>query len=76
MRGRMAAERACEVARAQFWAIARWQLLEAGFSSTRIDRWLAAGRLHLSYPGVYAWGRPQLDAKGEHAAALAGMCGQ
>jgi len=66
----MAVQRACELAQAQFWAISRWQLLEAGFSDARIDRWLASGRLHLRYPGVYAWGRAELCEKGEHAAAL------
>jgi len=66
----MAAQKAGEIARSQFWAISRRQLLAAGFSPARIDRWLASGRLHLRYPGVYAWGRPELSEKGEHAAAL------
>lgn len=69
-RGQVAASSAYEVASKQLWAIARWQLLAAGFSSPRIDRWLACGRLHPCWPGVYAWGHPQLTAAGEHAAAL------
>ena len=66
----MAVQRAGEIAKAQFWAISRRQLLESGFSEARIDRWLASGRLHLRYPGVYAWGRPEFCERGEHAAAL------
>lgn len=69
-RGQVAVRNAYEVAQKQHWAIARRQLLAAGFSSPRIDRWLACGRLHLRWPGVYAWGRPELTAAGEHAAAL------
>ena len=42
----------------------------AGFSSTRIDRWVQDGRLHPVYPGVYAWGRRELSEAGRHAAAL------
>ena len=44
--------------------------MDAGFSPARIRSWLAAGRLHLRYPGVYAWGRPELCERGEHAVAL------
>ena len=66
----MAVERAGGLAEAQFWTIARWQLRSLGFSKARIRSWLAGGRLHPHLPGVYAWGRPALDGKGEHAAAL------
>lgn len=70
IRGKMAAQRAAKRAESQSWAIARWQLLHAGFSSTRIDRWVQDGRLHPVYPGVYAWGRRELSEAGRHAAAL------
>ena len=66
----MAADRAGGLAGRQSWAIARWQLRSLGFSESRIRSWLASGRLHAHLPGVYTWGRPTLDEKGEHAAAL------
>ncbi len=66
----MAADRASVLAERQAWAIARLQLRSLGFSEARIRSWLATGRLHPHLPGVYAWGRPALDEKGEHAAAL------
>jgi hypothetical protein len=66
----MAADRASGLAERQSWAIARWQLRSLGFSESRIRSWLATGRLHTRLPGVYVWGRPTLDEKGEHAAAL------
>ncbi len=62
--------RARRQAERQFWAITRRQLLDCGFSSARTARWLRAGRLHRRYPGVYAWGRPELPEKGELAAGL------
>ncbi len=58
------------LAESQSWVIARWQLLELGVSPGQIRGWIAAGRLHIQLPGVYAWGRPTLDEKGEHIAAL------
>ncbi len=61
---------ALQLAQRQFGAIARRQLLEHGFSATRIRGWLHRGRLHRLYPGVYAWGRPDLGTEGELAAAL------
>ena len=70
MRGLRAVIRATERATQQFGAIARWQLLSCGFTASRIERWVAAGRLHLRYPGVYAWGRADLGEEGELAAAL------
>lgn len=35
-----------------------------------MDRWLRAGLLHRRYPGVYAYGRPDLPEKGDLAAGL------
>lgn len=59
-----------ELASRQFGTIARRQLLAAGFARSRVDRWLRDGRLHRRYPGVYAWGRPELPPEGELAAGL------
>jgi hypothetical protein len=59
-----------ELARRQFGAIARRQLLAAGVSAARIRSWLRSGRLHRHSPGVYAWGRAELGTEGELAAAL------
>ncbi len=68
--GRSAVHRADELARRQFGAIARWQLLELGNTASRIDHWLRSGRLHPRHAGVYAWGRAGLGTEGELAAAL------
>ena len=70
MRRRSRTERASELARAQFGALARRQLLEIGISASGVDRWMREGRLHPAYPGVFAFGRPDLSVAGEHAAAL------
>jgi hypothetical protein len=79
---RFGAKRANELAARQFGAIARRQLLELGFSTTRIRDWLRCGRLYRRYPGVYALGRPDLSPDGQlaagllfagHGAALAGL---
>jgi hypothetical protein len=63
-------ERAAELAREQFGALARRQLLECGVPSEQIRSWRRRGLLHRRYPGVYAWGRSDLPAEGELAAAL------
>lgn len=82
--GRSAVGAAAELAGRQFGAIARWQLLELGHSNSRIEHWLRAARLHVRYPGVYAWGRADLSVQGRiaaglllagHGAALAGLTG-
>ena len=70
MRGQNASQRAARLATRQYGAIARRQLLAIGVSSTRVERWLGGGRLFLRYPGVYAYGRPDLSPQGELAAAL------
>lgn len=67
---RSPAKRASELAAQQFGSIARRQLLRIGFSPTRVRGWVTCGRLHPRYPGVYAYGRPDLGTEGEHAAAL------
>jgi len=68
--GRSAVQRAGDLARRQFGAVARRQLIELGNTESRIDHWLRSGRLHRRHPGVYAWGRAELGTAGEHAAAL------
>lgn len=63
-------KRASGLAERQFGAIARRQLLRVGFSSSRVESWLLTERLFPRYPGVYAWGRPELSTEGELSAAL------
>jgi hypothetical protein len=65
-----AVRRVGELARRQFGAVSRRQLLAAGVSAARIRSWLRSGRIHLRHPGVYAWGRAELSTEGELAAAL------
>jgi hypothetical protein len=69
-RGQSPTEVADEIAKRYFGALARWQLLPRGISSSRIERWRAAGRLHPHYPGVYSWGRAELSEKGQISAGL------
>jgi hypothetical protein len=66
----MALEVASGIAARQFWALARWQLLAEGIGREMIRSWLRLGRLHVVYPGVYAWGRRELSTEGELAAGL------
>jgi hypothetical protein len=54
--------------------VTRWQLLEAGFSSTVIARLTSSGVLHHVYRNVYAVGRPPQSAL-ERAAAAVLACG-
>jgi hypothetical protein len=63
-------ERAGKRARRQFEVVARSQLLADGIGRRRVDSWRRRGRLHDIYPGVYAWGRPDLPVEGELAAGL------
>ena len=65
-----AAKRASHLAERQFGAIARRQLIAVGFSEARVRSWHAGGRLHLRYPGVYAFGRRDLGTEGQLSAAL------
>jgi len=55
--------------RRQHGAVARRQLLEMGLGARRIERRIAAGRLHPIWRGVYAVGRPQLGRLGRWMAA-------
>ena len=68
--GRSPTEAASELAEGYFGALSRRLLREQGHPPSRIDHWLATGRLFPLYPGVYAWGRPDLPEKGELAAGL------
>lgn len=61
---------ASDLAECQFHAIARRQLLELGCTRSGVQHWLATGRLHPRYPGVYAYGRPDLPVEGELASGL------
>lgn len=62
--------RLAELAAGQDGLLTRPQLLEAGLSESAIGRRLAAGRLHLLAPGVYALGHTALPARGRERAAL------
>lgn len=65
-----ATKRASDLAAKQFGAISRPQLLQVGFTPTRVRGWVRGGRLHRKYPGVYAYGRPVLGTEGKLAATL------
>lgn len=67
---RSAIDAAGEVAERHFGCVARRHLLALGISPARIRSWLRSGRLHPRYPGVYAWGRPELSERGELAAGV------
>jgi very-short-patch-repair endonuclease len=58
------------LAREQHWTVARWQLLDLGFSRHWIDHRIAAGRLHPLRHGVYAVGRPHVTPYGRWMAAV------
>ena len=62
--------RVAEIVGRQFGAIARWQLLEVGVTDAQISGLLRAGRIFRIWPGVYAWGRPDLPPAGRLVAAL------
>ena len=61
------------LANEQHGVVGRRQLLARGIPATTIDDWVAAGRLHLWYRGVYAVGHRVLGVHGRRKAAeLAG----
>jgi predicted transcriptional regulator of viral defense system len=50
--------------------IERWQLLALGLGTAGIDDWVARGRLHVIYRGVYALGHRALPRGAEWLAAV------
>jgi hypothetical protein len=58
------------VAAAQWGVIDHRQLRECGLTRSAISRWVAAGRLHRRYHGVYVVGHTSLPVEGELTAAL------
>src|SRR5262245_1147617 len=72
--GSKIAQSVWELAERQHGVVARWQLLQLGFSAQWIKRRLANGRLHAVAWGVYAVGRPQVTQYGRWMAAVLG-CG-
>jgi very-short-patch-repair endonuclease/predicted transcriptional regulator of viral defense system len=59
-----------ELARSQHWVVTRTQLMELGLGSEAIRHRLRVGRLHRVMRGVYAVGRPAVDAHGRWMAAV------
>jgi hypothetical protein len=65
-----------ELAAEQHGVVARYQLLEAGFSTSAVGRRIEAARLHPIHAGVYAVGHSVVGPAGRRmAAALAGGVG-
>lgn len=58
------------IADRQHGVVSRPQILALGFDRSRIDRWLAAGRIHRVHTGVYAVGHPRLTQRGRWMAAV------
>jgi very-short-patch-repair endonuclease len=54
----------------QHGVVTRWQLLDLGLHPRAIDRRIAAGRLHVLHPGVYAVGDRALPRLGRLIAAV------
>jgi predicted transcriptional regulator of viral defense system len=77
-RGRSTARRekaTADRAGRQHGVVSRRQLLAWGLSARTIDRRLEAGRLHLLYRGVYAYGRAPINQRGQWLAAVL-ACGE
>jgi very-short-patch-repair endonuclease len=62
--------KAWALAHLQHGVIARWQLIELGFSPAAIRHRISIGRLHPVARGVYAVGRPELSRYGRWMAAV------
>ncbi len=77
MRGQLASAAAAiaEIAEGQHGVITFEQLLGCGLSKSAIDRWVAAGRLHRVYRGVYTVGHTGLSNEGRWMAAVL-ACGE
>lgn len=70
MDGRDAIDLVRTLAERQHGVVARRQLLAAGVSRDRIDRWLSGGRLVRAYRGVYGLGHGALSPDGRRLAAV------
>ena len=70
MRSRSAVEVARDISQRYFGPVARWQLLDVGIHRSQVRRWVIGQRMFPRYPGIYAWGRPELTEKGELSAGL------
>jgi len=69
-RTRIALTRVVELAERQWGVVARWQVERCGISTGAIARLVASGRLHRTYPGVYALGHRALCTEGRLLAAI------
>ena len=58
------------LARAQKDVVTLPEVLSCGLSASGADNWIRSGRLHPKYPGVYAFGRPDLTPEGHRMAAV------
>lgn len=54
----------------QFGVVARWQLIEMGFTRRMIARRIEVGRLHVIHRGVYAVGHTRIPREGRWLAAV------
>jgi very-short-patch-repair endonuclease len=61
---------AWELARRQHGVVARWQLLALGLNADAIQHRIERGRLHPTFRGVYAVGRPEVSRAGRWMAAV------
>jgi very-short-patch-repair endonuclease len=68
--GQSLALRAWALVRRQHGVVARWQLLELGYTPAAIRHRIAVGRLHPVHRGVYAVGRRELTRRGHWMAAV------
>src|SRR4051812_20928147 len=64
------ARRAWAITKAQHGVVARWQLLDLGFTREAIAHRLGRGRLRVVYRGIYAVGQQPLSQLGHWMAAV------
>jgi hypothetical protein len=62
--------RVADLAAREHGVLAHWELAGLGLSPSAIKRWVAAGRLHRLYRGVYAVGHPAVTGHGRWMAAV------